>query len=90
MDTIVLLIDDAAGIYIPRNFYENFDLASWGLDIKEFSDLSTPDKEHYWEAWDDVLRDAVNHDTDGHTWSLYQDGSLFAVRDDHVWDVQYG
>lgn len=85
--TRVLLIDGAAGVYVPRNFYKNFDLASWGLDIADFADLSNPDKDLYWDAWDDALRDAVNHDNDGHTWTLDQiDGDLFAIRDDHNHD----
>lgn len=83
MDTIKLLIDEAAGIYIPRNFYENFDMPTWGLNINYFLDLSHPDNEFYWEAWDEALAQATYLDDDGHTWTLYQDGSLFAVRDDH-------
>lgn len=83
MDTIKLLIDEAAGIYIPRNFYENFDISTWRLSEKDFRDLSHPDNEHYWDAWDDVMCQAKYLDDDGHTWTLYQDGSLFAVRDDH-------
>ena len=86
MDTIKLLIDGAAGIYVPRNFYEHYDLPTWGLDVSQFSDLSDPDKEHYWDAWDEALRDAKYTDDEGHTWTLHQDDSLFAVRDDHVFE----
>lgn len=85
-DTRVLIIDCAAGIYIPRNFYENFDLSSWGLNVSDYADLSDPSKEHYWDAWDDVLSNAVNHDNDGHTWTLEHDDSLFAIRDDHDYE----
>ena len=80
-----LLIDGAAGIYVPRNFHENFDFGTWNVDIKEFSDLSDPDKEYYWDAWDELLGKAEFYDGE-HKWTLYQDGDLFAVRDDHNWD----
>jgi hypothetical protein len=85
-ETIILLIDEVAGIYIPRNFYQHFDFSHWGLNRAEYSDLSSPENEHYWDAWDEVLRDAEHHDEGGHVWSLYQDGSLFAVRTDHVFE----
>lgn len=85
--TRILLIDGAAGIYVPRNFYENFDLPSWGLNNTEYSDLSDPNKELYWDAWDDAIQNAIHHDDKGHTWTLEPiDGELFAVRDDHNFD----
>jgi hypothetical protein len=86
MDTIICLIDGAAGIYVPRNFYERFDLDSWNLDTADLKDLSNPYNDLYWDAWDDVLRNAEFHDDNGHIWRLYQDGDLFAVRDDHNWE----
>lgn len=84
-ETLILLLCDARGIYIPRDFYEGFDFGEWGLDIKNFSDLSDPDKELYWDAWDEVLDGAEHHDRWGNIWRLYQDGDLWAVRDDHDW-----
>ena len=77
-----LLIADSAGIYIPRNFYEYYDLKSWGLDPAEYSSLSDPENDQYWDAWEDLLRDAVHTDKDGHDWVLEQDGDLWAVRAD--------
>ena len=85
-DTINLLIDGAAGIYIPRNFYENFDFSTWNLSISDFPELSMPENEGYWDAWDEVLARAQYHDNDGHIWTLYQNDDLFAVRDDHAFD----
>lgn len=77
-----LLIDGAAGIYVPRNFYERFDFSEWNLNIADFSDLSDPYKEHYWDAWQDVLDQAEHHDNDGRIWRLEQDGDLWAVCDE--------
>lgn len=90
--TIVLLLDESRGIYIPKAFYDGFDFASWGLNVSEYRDLSSPDNDLYWDTWDALLRDAEHHEAPkqgeaiGHVWTLYQNGSLFAVRDDHRWD----
>src|SRR5690606_30947776 len=83
MLTMVHLIDAADGIYIPRNFYENFDFVAWNLDISDFAALSDPDNPGYWDAWDVVLRDAQHLDSYGRIWRLYQanNGDLLAVRD---------
>ena len=88
MDTITLLLEESRGVYIPQSFYERFDFGSWNLNISDYSELSMPENAHYWDAWDDLLREAVLTDADGHRWTLYQDGDLFAVRDDHQWDEE--
>lgn len=75
----VLLLDESRGIYIPKKFYENFDLKSWGLDPSQYSELLDVDHEHYWEAWADLLQDATHTDDKGQVWYLEQDGDLFAV-----------
>jgi hypothetical protein len=74
-----LLIDECSGIYIPNVFYRNFDFEAWGLDKSKYSELKDIDHEHYWDAWDDLIRDAKYTDTKGVTWYLEQDGDLFAV-----------
>jgi len=79
---MVLLEDAADGIYVPRNFYENYDFVAWNLNISDFAALSDPDNPGYWDAWDVVLRDAAYLDSYGRIWRLYQaNGDLFAVRD---------
>lgn len=88
MDTIKLLIDEAAGIYIPQKFYTNFNCRLWGLSKEAFRDLLDSESTLYWDAWDEVLDQAKYVDEEGHTWTLHQDGSLFAVRDDHNFDAQ--
>ena len=32
MQAVNLLLSDARGVYIPRDFVEGFDLKKWGLD----------------------------------------------------------
>lgn len=81
---IKLLIDDARGIYIPKNFAENFDLDEWGINGEEAAPLLYgPDHEEYWDAWEDVLRHAEYTDDKGFKWTLYQGGDLFCVREDY-------
>lgn len=86
-DSIQLLLDDARGIYIPQAFYEGFDFGTWNLKLGDYSELRDPDLDGYWDAWDDLLREAEYHDDNGHIWRLHQDGSLFAVRDDHDMEI---
>ena len=91
-ETISLLLDDARGIYIPQAFYNHFDFLSWGLKSDDYMELSDPNNENYWEVWDTLLREAEYHEAPkqgeaiGHVWHLEQDGSLFAIRDDHESD----
>lgn len=73
-----LLIDEAKGIHIPQHFYENFDLASWGLNSADYTELSDPYHENYWDAWDEVLRNAKFVDPEGKAWYLEQDGDLWS------------
>ena len=81
---IEFLLDGSRGIYLPRDFAKSFDIKSWGLSAEDVSDLSDPEGDHYWEAWDDVLTKAVHTDADGQVWYLMQqDGDLFAIRDDY-------
>lgn len=78
-----LLLDDHRGIYIPQAFYDYFDFAAWGLHKSAYPELASPNNEWYWEAWDEVLREATMKETtsDGWIveWYLYQDGDLWAI-----------
>jgi hypothetical protein len=85
-ETIALLIDESAGIYIPRNFYEHYDFLAWELNIDDYQDLAMPENEGYWETWENLLVAAWFRDSNGHVWTLLHDRSLFAVRDNHVFE----
>ena len=39
----ILLIDENHGIYIPHNFYKNFDLPKYKLDKKDYPELENPE-----------------------------------------------
>ena len=86
MTTIKCIIDGAHGIYVPQAFVKRFE--NWqGIDAEDLAILlEGPDNRYYWDSWDYVLATASYKDDDGHTWTLYQDGDLFAVRDDHEFE----
>ena len=83
MDSIQLLLSDARGIYIPRDFVDGFDLDKWGLDPDSWevqTCLKGPSYENddYWEAWASIL-DKAEFKEAGHTWRLNQDGDLWSI-----------
>ena len=79
MNGIQLLLSDARGVYIPRDFCQNFDLDKWHVDNKYIHLLSSPDNEFYWDYWDELLSKAYCIDDSNNKWELYQDGDLWAI-----------
>ena len=83
MNAIELLLSDARGVYIPRDFVEGFDVTRWGLDPDswEVQTCADPDSEGYWDAWIQILDRAQweKHEKDGNVWRLHQDGDLWAI-----------
>lgn len=79
MSGLKLLLSDARGIYIPRDFVTGFDLSKWtGIDLGDVAFCQDPENEWYWEAWESILNSASHLDDDGNVWRLYQDGDLWA------------
>ena len=79
MSGISLLLSDSRGIYIPRDFIQNFDLEQWHIKEDYQDVLSIPDNEEYWYIWDHILLFAYFVDEQGNKWELYQDGDLWAI-----------
>lgn len=83
------LVDNHAGIYIPRSFVRSIPrdrirrASQEDLDILE----SGPDHEYYWDAWSDVLDNALVVDDRGREYRLDQTehGDLFAIPRDWEW-----
>ena len=84
-----LLITDASGIYIPKEFIES--RLDWQLEqIKAQTSegtieiLKDVDHEWYWEAWEEVLNvEFVGPTTNiynGEKFTLYQNGDLWVVK----------
>ncbi len=77
---IVLLLTDARGIYIPRDFSEFTDWTN--ISTEDRAIIANPEHTMYWETWDDILANARYTDKEGHVWLLYQEGDLWAIRSD--------
>lgn len=85
-----LLLSDSRGIYIPRDFVEEFDLTKWkNINPDDVAILHDPDHPAYWEAWDNVLQYATHTDEQGHKWHLWQDGDLWMFCDELMTDEEY-
>ena len=81
MNNVCLLLSDARGVYIPRDFVQGFDMAQWGLDPNSWAvqTCAEPDADGYWDAWNDVMGKAKYVHTDGRVYRLHQDGDLWAL-----------
>lgn len=86
---LMLWLSDSRGIYIPRDFANSFaDRAKsvQGVDDKTWAILEAgPNHEWYWEAWEDVERDATVTDEHGHKYRVYQDGDCWLVPEGMEW-----
>ena len=84
-ETVLILCDSAHGQYIPQIMIERLLDAGWkGISEEDAQTLRNgPGEEWYWEAWENVLNNATL-ELDGITWTLWQDGDLFAVAFDEM------
>ena len=88
MSGVQLLLSDSRGIYIPRDFVENFNLEQWHIESKYAQLLSSPDDELYWDNWESVLNNACFIDKNGNKWHLWQDGDLWTICPDLMTDEE--
>ena len=89
LDSVNLILSDARGIYIPRDFVTNDaneiaweHCAKWGLNqsnIENWIDAQNPEAEWYWDAWQWILDNAKFTDSNGFTYTLNQDGDLWGI-----------
>ena len=87
MKNIEVLLSDARGVYIPNNFYTDFDLEKWHVNHLDLSALADYENELYWETWESVLNNAY-FELNGKTYNLYQDGDLLAICYDEITDEE--
>lgn len=89
---IHLLLSDARGQYIPRDFTTSFDMDLWHLNQKDVDVLlKGPEFEWYWDTWNEVERTAyyivesysIHHDVPNliGKWTLYHGGDLWAIHE---------
>lgn len=79
---IKLLVDGQFGQYVASVFIRNYDMDKWHVKERARSYREADDEMKGW-IWDDILNEAYFVDNDGYKWNLYQDGDLFAVRQDY-------
>lgn len=90
MANMLLWLGDNRGVYIPQHFSESF--ADRAKSVAGVSDEtwrileSGPDHEWYWEAWDDVCRDARVTDDNGQQYFVYQDGDCWLIPVEWEWN----
>ena len=90
MENIACLINSAHGMYVPQTFIRLYRAAAWGIENSDAEILRAgPDHPDYWDTWDNVLNCAHYVAHDGRTFTLYQDGDLFAVAYDALTDEEY-
>ena len=90
LDAVELLLSDARGQHIPRDFVECFNLADWGIDPESWAAQTCaagPEEEGYWDAWDTILNNA-EYKEGAHVWRLHQDGDLWALCDELMSDEE--
>lgn len=79
IEAVALLLSDARGQYIPRDFVQGFDLSKWtGISDYAAETCSNPEADGYWDAWEDILDNATHTDADGNVFRLMQNGDLWA------------
>lgn len=84
---VTLLLSDARGIYIPRDFVCDANnevavdhCAAWGVSLEDAQACQNPDNDWYWEAWQNILSTAKYTDEQGNVYNLDQDdGDLWAL-----------
>lgn len=90
---VLLYLSDASGVYIPQRFADETKPECIGGVDDETLDIlrAGPDHEWYWEAWDDVLRDAIVTDHEsGVQYRVEQDGDCWLVPVGMEWDDDNG
>lgn len=80
---IILAVDGCHGIHVPSRFFVKFPQFLDRLNDNEQEIISNPEHEHYWDVWDDFVRD-FKVSNDGKNWRIMlSDGDVFFVSDDY-------
>jgi len=79
---VELLLTDARGVYLPRDFAQQFVVKESSLDDSMTICATSPEHEQYWDAWIEILDNGTIEGKNGFSWTLYQDGNLWAIRED--------
>jgi hypothetical protein len=89
---MILLLNDARGVFIPRDFancWTSHDARAKnvsGVDTEQWDVLAAgPDCEPYWNVWDEVLNNAIVTADNGVKFTLYQSGDLWLIPEGMEW-----
>lgn len=82
--TIELICDSHHGIYCPQFAMEQIRdkrliCKNYSEVEQYFSDLSTPDNDFYWDAWSDLIDNAILLDSDGNEYYIDHSEDIWAV-----------
>ena len=95
MDAVLLILSDARGIYIPRDFVTDSynEIATehcekWGISPSDAAVLRDPENEFYWDTWDFVLQTAEYKTEGGDIYRLMQDGDLWGYCFEKMTDAE--
>jgi len=87
---MLLWLNDARGVYIPRDFATSFAdraKAVAGVSDEDWNILEAgPDNESYWDVWTEVLDRAIVTDDKGVKFTLWQESDLWLVPVGMEWD----
>jgi len=82
--TIELICDSHNGNYCPKLVMEQIrdkrlTCKNYSDIEKYFEDLTTPDNEFYWDAWCDLVDNAILLDKNGNEYYIEHDEDVWAV-----------
>lgn len=87
---ISCIVDGLHGIHIPEIFINNYSDNCWkGITDEQKETIKDIDNIEYWEAWEEVLKEAYHVDSNGFKWSLYHNEDLFMVRSDYEFEDNF-
>ena len=82
LDHVNIILSDARGIYIPRDFMQmiseadmEFQEGENGIPLDLWHDLEDPENENYWGAWQELMDCYKSEDG----YRIYQNGDLYEI-----------
>lgn len=75
----IMVVDSHHGVYQPKIFVECYRHLITGVSKDTLSELTSPDNEHYWEAWEDLLNTATVTSTCGKSYRVEQIEDVWLV-----------
>jgi len=84
----ILLLTDAHGVYIPRDFTISVGRENvLNVTDEDWAVLKAgPDSEGYWDVWLEVCERAVVVDDKGMKYHVYQEGDCWLIPVGMTWD----